>query len=131
MTPNTKTIVADIAERIAQIQAHVDSINGVIHFLGARNHYQKIDSGELIPKLIEWEIDEWRNLFMFANIVDQKERDRIKAAGYERFLKDGMTVSHFLTGDGSTPSSWLSADEDKFREMCRKAFAPQKESPRE
>jgi hypothetical protein len=69
--------------------------------------------------LIEQELELWRNLFMWAMTLPQKEIDRIKAAAYERFL-DKFSVSHWL-GD---PTSWSQATEDEFREMARKAFKP-------
>jgi hypothetical protein len=117
-------ITAEVAARIVQIKAHIDAVNGAVYFLNQRDRNERVDTGDLLRKLVERELTEWRNLFMWGGVVSQRERDRINAAGYERFLRDGMSVDHWLTSDRSTPSKWLSTNEQEFREMCRKAFAP-------
>lgn len=84
----------------------------------------EIDCGNLHRELLDSELHEWRNLFMWALTLGDEARDRIKAAAHERFLRDGMHVAHWLTPEGTTPGKWLSTDEEEFREMARAAFAP-------
>jgi len=55
--------------------------------------------------------------------LDREEQDRIKAAVYDRFLRDGMSVATWMN-NGTSPGSWLSCNEDAFREMAKAAFAP-------
>ena len=38
--------------------------------------------------------------------------------------EDGMSVKSWLHPSGISPSSWLASDEEEFREMAKKAFAP-------
>lgn len=63
---------------------------------------------------------------MFALALPDKERERIKAAAYERFLTDKSSVGYYLEG-GINASSWSCVEEDEFRAMCRELFAPKEE----
>lgn len=109
--------------RIEVLQAHQNAIQAALHCVRERCPQDQVQSDLLFSRLNELELQEWRNLFMWALTLEDGERDRIKAAAHERFLSDGHSVSHWLN-NGVTPGSWVSADEDAFREMARKAFAP-------
>jgi hypothetical protein len=64
---------------------------------------------------------------MFGMTLKDEDRDRIKAAAYERFLSDKMSVKHYLPG-GDSAGHWLVADEEEFRAMVKVAFAPKEKS---
>ena len=83
----------------------------------------EIDHGDIINKLYEEEMVEWRKLAMWGLTLDDADRDRIKAAVHQRFLRDGMSVHDWMS-DGVAAGSWLSSDEAEFRAMAKKAFAP-------
>lgn len=119
-----KQMAESVMERIELTQLHIRAVEDAAHFAAKGRFGQEADRGPLWELLIRQELDEWRNLFMWSITLDDAERDRIKAAAYDRFLKKGMSVSHWLSDDGRTPGHWLVADEEEFREMARKAFAP-------
>lgn len=58
---------------------------------------------------------------MFGMVVDEKTRERIRAAAYENFLNDHMHIASYF---GATSGGWLCADEEEFRRMCKELFAP-------
>lgn len=120
-----KQMVEEAMARIEQLQAHISAIEAAGRCLNERNPHQsfKIDYGNLRDILIQNELDEWRNLFMWAITLDDEERDRIKAAGYHRFLRDGMHVAHWIN-NGVSARSWLQSDDEQFRVMARKVFIP-------
>lgn len=119
----SKQMVEETLIRIEQIQAHIGAIEAAVRYLNHRNRHGNIDCGTLRSSLIQEELKEWQNLFMWGMTLDGAERDRIKAAGYQRFLRDGMHVAQWMN-DGVSPTHWLEADDAEFRAMARKAFAP-------
>lgn len=118
-----KQMVEESLVRISHIQEHIKSVDAAVSFLRNRKRHDEFNTGETRGRLFEAELDEWRNLFMWAITLDGEEKERIKAAAYERFLKDGIHVAHWFN-NGVSPGSWLSSDETQFRDMARKAFAP-------
>jgi hypothetical protein len=75
---------------------------------------------------MQWELDEWRSLLLWGMVADQELQDRVKAAAHERFLADRMDVAKWFTGK-ENPSRYLTADDEEFRAMAKKAFAPKKQ----
>ena len=121
--------VTEALERIEVLRKHMSACESAAYHLRNRDgYYRETPTGweELRRGLMQAELDEWRGVMMFGLTLDSKKRDRIKAAAHERFLKEGTTVAHWWN-DGTPPGQWLVADEDKFREMARKAFAPKEE----
>lgn len=121
--------VTEALERIEVLRKHYAACESAEHHMRYRTGYARdirCDWSGMREALMQAELDEWRGVMMFGLTLDDKKRDRIKAAAHERFLKDGVSVSHWFN-NGVTPGQYLSADEDKFREMCRKAFAPKEE----
>lgn len=120
-------MVEEALGRIEQIQAHESAIHAAARCITERRQHQdfKIDYGTLLDLLHQEETKEWRNMFMWAITLDDTERERVKAAAHQRFLSDRMHVAHWIN-NGISPSSWLSADEDEFREMAKAAFMPKK-----
>ena len=120
-----KEIVTKLLEKIELVQEMIRSIDAITCMLsGSDFRHRKPDRGNLRELLVEEELECWRNIFMWAMTLGEKERDRIKAAAHERFLGKQMSVGYWL----GNASSWTKASEDEFREMARKAFAPGEES---
>lgn len=123
MELKNKDLVLQTLERIECIHQMLDQLQNIVHFCS--NRYESSNTGsELHTKLIEKELNEWRNLMMWCLTLTGDEQDRVKSAVYDRFLNDGMCVSHWLSSDGKTPSRWLLADEEEFRTMAKELFAP-------
>jgi len=119
-----KLLCEESAMRIGQIQEHIKSVDAAISCLHERNGFDfKSDVGQLLNCLYSEELKEWRHFFMFGLALDDDDKDRIKAAAYQRFLNDKMHVAHWLN-NGISPAMWMSADEKRFREMVKRAFYP-------
>lgn len=111
--------------KIEMLQQMIQEFSHMTSFLHNLRIFEgKVDAGNIHHLLIQRELSEWRNLFMFALTLSDEERDRIKAAAYERFLRDDMNVSSWMSPSGISPSFWLASDEEEFRAMARKAFGP-------
>jgi len=129
---NTRQMAADCMRRIETINEHVAAIEAAAQFMAERRGSASRDADAfkaaepLRRMLIELELDEWRNLTMWGLVVDRKTRGRIKAEVHQRFLRRGISTAHHWNG-GVMPGSWMDADDKAFREMCRKAFAPESE----
>jgi hypothetical protein len=121
MKLTNKDLVLEVMGRIEEIQQHITNVERAQSFAHQVRRWENPDSGNLRQSLIEAELNEWRNLFMWALTLSPAEQDRIKAAAHQRFLRKGMSVAHWFSG-GTTPGQWLCADEDEFREMAKKAF---------
>lgn len=123
-----KDIVEQCLQRIELVQHHVQNIDNAARFLGEAKRWESVDVGNLRDGLIEQELSEWRKLAMWGLTLEEAERDRIKAAVHDRFMRDGMHVADWFSG-GVSPSSWLSSDEAEFREMAKVAFSPKNSAP--
>lgn len=123
MKLTNKDMVMQCMQRIESIQHAVEMLDQVNRLLYDECRHQQIDEGNLRTLLINKELNEWRNVAMWGLTLDDAERDRIKLAVHARFLRKDMAVAHWLN-NGVAPSSYMQADEDAFREMARKAFAP-------
>ena len=123
MKLTNKDMVEHCMERIELIQQHVRNVDNAKTFLSLMNIFDDIYVGDLRHALIKQEVDEWRKLAMWGLTLDDAERDRIKAAVHDRFLRDDVKVADWFSG-GVSPSQWLSSDENAFRAMAKAAFAP-------
>jgi len=121
-----KHIVIGCLERIEVLQEHAMRVNDAFYYIRSLDRRTEIDHGDIINKLYEEEMDEWRKLAMWGLTLDDADRDRIKAAVHQRFLRDGLSVHDWMS-DGVAAGSWLSSDEAEFREMAKKAFGPKEE----
>lgn len=110
-------IVEEIFIRIEKIQLHIESVLAAVNYLGR----DVPDRGDIVEKLYARQNKEWQDLFMFGMVVDEKTRERIRAAAYEHFLNDHMHIASYF---GTTSGGWLLADEEEFRRMCKELFAP-------
>jgi hypothetical protein len=119
-----KQMAEDAMVRIETIQAHQKAVQAAMACISVRRPHTRIE-GNLVQLLYEAELNEWHSLLLWGITLDDAERDRIKAAAHQRFLNENTSVAEWLN-DGITPSHWLAAEEDEFREMARKAFAPKK-----
>ncbi len=127
MKLTNKDAVLQCLQRIELFQRHQEAVRGAIQCIYTeRGNAQQstVDAGSLLDILHRMELDEWRNLAMWGLTLDDAERDRIKAAVHERFLRDGMDVRRWLTPDGRSAQAWCNANEAEFREMARAAFSP-------
>lgn len=118
-----KQMVEECMTRIEHIQDHQRSVDGAAYFIRQGNRQLTVDFGNIRGELVKAELDEWRKLFMWAMTLDDADRDRIKAAGHARFLADKMHVADWIN-DGVSPGMWSVADENEFRVMAKKHFAP-------
>ena len=123
MKITNKKVIEECMVRIKTAQEHISAVEMAGYFIRDVRRYRNVEYGNIRDLLIEIELDEWRNLAAWGLTLDDAERDRVKAAVYQRFLRDGMNVSKWLN-DGIEPSTWLAADEEKFRAMAKKAFGP-------
>ena len=114
-----------IEKRLIEIEAvtqHIKAVEDAASYVHrAKPHRPAIDCAALLSALHDRELSLWRDVFMFGLTLDSEEQDRIKAAGYERFLSARMHVAEYHTPG---VSSYLTADDDEFRAMCAKLFAP-------
>jgi len=118
-----KQMLTESMERIDLLQRHIEAVESATSYLSRLRQTVPVGVDSLRQALIEEELKEWRNLFLWGLVVDQDTRDRVKAAAHDRFLRDEIDVGHWLNR-GNSPGSWLVADEEKFRAMARKKFAP-------
>lgn len=113
--------------RIMQVREMQESYMTCTNALEKRNlNYNKGD-GKVLEDLISWELDEWRGLLLWGLVADQPTQDRIKAAAHERFLSNKRSVRQWLNND-IAPDRYLSATDEEFRDMAKKAFAPNEKS---
>lgn len=119
---SSKRMVEEALKRIDVLQGYIAAIDSATSYIYNIEHSKIVDSGSLRKTLIEMELGEWRHLFLWGITLDQAERDRIKLAGYQRFIKD-IDISPWLN-NGIKNSSYLTADKEEFLEMAAHAFAP-------
>lgn len=127
MKLTNKNIVIGCLERIDVLQEHARRVNDAMIYIRAIDIGEDVDVDDIIRKLTALENDEYRKLAMWGLTLDDAERDRIKAAVHHRFLRDGVSVADWING-GVTPGWWLKSDEEEFRAMAKKAFAPKEEA---
>ena len=123
---NKTKITEDIMTRIMYIREMQEAYLACTSALRRRNRDYDKGDGKVFQDLMEWELEEWRNLSMWGLTLDEKTQTKIKAAVHERFLSDKMHVANWFH-NGESPSSWRVSDEDEFRAMARKAFLGEKD----
>lgn len=125
---SNKSLIFERMKRIELLQHYIKEIDEMASYISNRkfSYDFKLDYGNIRSTLIDMELEEWRNLCMWGLTVDKSTKDRIKAAVYDRSLRDGISVAHWLN-DGVTPSRWLKADEDEFRKMAKELFKPKED----
>lgn len=116
-------MVAQCMQRVQYWQAHCAAIEAACSALHTDRQHVRADVGNLRDLLIQRELEAWRDLAMWGLTLDDAERNRVKAAVHERFLRDGMHVAKWFSG-GRDTGSWLAADDEAFRAMAREYFAP-------
>lgn len=119
-------MLEEALERVELCQRHVRAIEQACWHINDKHRHFTCNPGNLREKLIAMELEEWRAVFMWGLVVPEEARDRIRAAAHQRFLKEGISVVHWLN-DGIEPSQWLVTDEDEFRALIDKAFRPRAE----
>jgi hypothetical protein len=120
---NMSDSLCKIFERIYELQCHQEAVGRAMAAacrLSQRAN-PTVEATSLIEALCQAELNQWRQLLMGALSITQDERDRIKAAVYERFLSDEKDVRHYFC-DGQNPGRWLQADEQQFRTMVRELY---------
>lgn len=125
---SNKNLIFECMKRIELLQHYIKEIDEAASYISNRKfgYSFKLDYGNIRSALIDMELEEWRNLCMWGLTVDKDTKDRIKAAVYDRSLRDGISVSHWLN-DGVEPGTWLTADEKEFRKMAKELFKPKEE----
>ncbi len=118
-----KQMVEEAMGRITAAQEHTKAVHAAAQFLSRPNRRQNIDYSALITALYERELEDWRGLLLWGITLSDEERERVKAAAFERFLSDGRYVADWMN-DGLAGGGWLTADEDQFRAMAKEVFAP-------
>lgn len=120
-----EAMVAKALENVMFWQEHQTSVRAAIQAVNETLYHAIADCGSLLDSLYERELLEWRNLMLFALVVSDEQRERVKAAAYQRFLAGHVAVNQWLSDSPTEPCShWLSSDDAAFREMCRRVFAP-------
>jgi len=122
MKLTNKEIVLGQLEKIELYQQHIRNVEDAARDVRDRGR-TSVEYGNLMALLVDAELAAWRNVAMWGLTLEDAERDRIKAAVHSRFLHDGVSVQSWMN-NGTSPSSWLKADEDAFRGMAKTAFAP-------
>lgn len=123
---NKRATVESLLVRLEVLQTHTNNIRAACAHLQARGHREAIECGDLQNLLHEEECETWKNLFMWAMTLSDADRDRIKCLAHDVFLKEHVSVVEIWQDTGSF-GAYLAADDDAFREMARKAFAPREE----
>lgn len=120
-----EAMVAKALENVMFWQEHQTAVRAAMQAANETRYSGNVDCGQLLDSLYECELREWRNLMLFGLAVPDEQRDRVKAAAYQRFLAGHVAVNQWLSDSPTAPCSyWLSADDAAFREMCRRVFAP-------
>lgn len=119
-----KELVMNLWTQIDETQRHHNAVMAAVSYLHNSHSYsQKSFSDDIIVALIKKELDLWRQLFMFALTLPGADQERVKAAAYDRFLNEQMSVSSYMNNCRGG-SSWSVAEDEEFREMVRNTFKP-------
>lgn len=121
MTFTPDSLIEQSLTKIEYIQNHAKAVVAACDYIN-QGFSSPVRGGELYTRLMERELEAWRELFMWALVVDEKSLQRIRAAAYARFLSDQMSVSSYFLGENLQPRGWLVAEEQQFRRMARELF---------
>lgn len=119
--------VEKVFEEIAQVQAHIQMLDDVIHFCGRIANtweHSELGAASLRAWLFEKETSLWRDLAMWGLTVDKPLQDRVKAAVHDRYFNKTVSVANYMSDFGLPASRWLQADEEEFKKMVAEAFKP-------
>lgn len=115
-----RKVVLDALTNIRQLEEHWEAVHAALHRArGGGYERASVEADDLLRKLMERQLDEFRKLFMWAITLTDEEQALIKRVAHERFLKDGISVADYLAPWGGPI---LVKAEEEFREMCREAF---------
>ena len=117
-----KEYVFKLLEEVEVIRNHYNAVLRAMDYTRTGVFINKTFNGDLLDALSSMELDIWRRAFMFGLTLKDEDRDRIKAAAYQRFLSGGL--KEYLPGGINSATGWMQADEDEFHEMVRVAFTP-------
>lgn len=115
-------MMEQILGRIMNIREMIESLSVIRSFV-TNGGKENLNEGNFREELYRRELDEWRGLMMWGLVCDEKDRQRLKAAAYERFIGERMDVRRWIF-DGSEPSSWMVKDEENFRKQAKELFKP-------
>ena len=111
-----KEYVLKLLEEIEVTQSHFNAVRSAMNYASTGSYINRCFNEDLLDALSHIELDLWRRVFMFGMTLKDEDRNRVKAAAYQRFLSSG--------GREPSHASWLKVDEKEFREMTREVFAP-------
>ena len=117
-----KKYLEECLTRIQYLQELQQNVMVATNYLHSACH-DNLNTGNILDKLYDAELKEFRTLFIFALTVDDETKDRIKLIAHERFLKAKCDIS-YLFNDGMVNQAYSCQTEEEFREMARIAFAP-------
>lgn len=126
---DTKGVALQALERIAVIRKYLSFFDGALQYVNNHitSYNEVIGEKDLRNRLVQLELEEWRNIAMWGLTLSEEDQDRIRAILYERFFaeKNGVKadVSRWWS-DSFPPGSFLTATVEEFREMVRKVFFP-------
>ena len=124
MIPTKRDLLDMNVKKIEQAQQYLSALGEISSFIQRyKLGYASIDFGSLRTQLFEVEQGAWQDLAMFALISTDKDRERVRAAMYARFLREDMSVAHWLNG-GTEPRKWMTADVEELRTMFLNEFSP-------
>ena len=123
MKLSNKEIVLQCLERVEILQKFQANFLETCSELQRRDigSANRIERGNILQLLMEEELHEWRNLLTWGITLSSEDLNRLKAAVYNRFLKPGIGVMHWLN-HGILPSKWYTSDEQEFREMIKQLY---------
>ena len=77
--------------------------------------------GRIYSEIHKQKCETLRYIFMFG-LVNEETQKRAKALAYRDMLRDNYSVMYLMEPDLTTPSSWMSKDEEGFRQELTEAF---------
>lgn len=124
MVPNKRDLLDMNIKKIEQSQQYLSALGEMVVFIQNNVHgNQSVEFGSLRTQLLEAEQNAWQDLAMFALISTDKDRERVRAAMYARFLREKISIAEWLNG-GISPHKWFTAEAKELRKMFLEEFAP-------
>ena len=115
-----KDLVLKLMKEIEIARKHYSAVQRAMGYATDGIYYNTTFSDDLLNALNHRELELWRQVFMFGLTLPAADQERIKAAAYEEFLSPDRSVREYITSG----HQWLVSEEEEFREMARKLFAP-------
>jgi len=124
MVPTKRELLDMNVNKIERSQQYLSALGEIATFIQAHIHGNPgIEFGSLRAQLLAVEQSAWQDLAMFALISNGKDRERVRAAMYSRFLREKVSIAEWLNG-GVSPSRWFTAEAKELRQMFLEEFAP-------